>query len=200
VADKGWSRVESFLGTWRWLLYNQYWWWFHGLSIDMLLRLFDSCRRVACDVCVGIRRGWLWPTFFFSCQCFATRPPGGGRWGWQLVGGHLRTLFVVVHFLCWFGSQEDALAHLWNWLRDFRGAVQSASELKRGGSAPGVAASGSGSRVAGADCLRRKKGRDSEKRTMVKVNWCYYNCGLWSPRDETGIAELVGRMVSLWAM
>jgi hypothetical protein len=35
---------------------------------------------------------------------------------------------------------------------------------------------------------------------MVKVNWCYYNCGLWSPRDEAGIAELVGRMVSLWAM
>jgi hypothetical protein len=24
-------------------------------------------------------------------------------------------------------------------------------------------------KVAGADCLRRKKGRDSEKRTMVKV-------------------------------
>jgi hypothetical protein len=219
VADKGWSRVESFLGTWRWLLYNQYWWICSrdsltaagGLPVvSVSVSGVAGCGRLSsspASVSLPDRQGaedGVGSSSVDTCGLFSSSST-------SCVGSVVKKTLSRTSGT---GSgtsaapcsrplslREEALRLE---LRAVAAAAGSAERVLLAAvlalASEVVSVSVCECKVAGADCLRRKKGRDSEKRTMVKVNWCYYNCGLWSPRDETGIAELVGRMVSLWAM
>jgi hypothetical protein len=87
--------------------------------------------------------------FSLSCQRVASRTVGRGGRRWQVVCGQLRALVVVGVGLVGVFGQEEALAQLWNGLRDFRG-VLSASGLVEGVGSATRGAGGASGRIGGA--------------------------------------------------